>query len=253
MTAAAPEAPALDWATSSTLARRLLAGAVAGGSLCSAAPATAEVGAAVSVFSDARFRGYSLSSGNPVAVLDLSYDDPGGLYGSVSGSVVGGSDDGIEPLGLQVGGGYARRLSSGVTIDLGVVHSTYSRHSSRGEATSYTEVYAGVSQGFLAARVYASPHYFGHGSKAFYGELEATVSPLRRIRLNGHVGMLVPIDYRVGNSDPRAQYDWRLGAAREIGRASLHVIASGGGPGRDYYGDRPRSRTAIVVGLSLAL
>ncbi|HEX6742462.1 MAG TPA: hypothetical protein VF079_11800, partial [Sphingomicrobium sp.] len=60
---------------------------------------------------------------------------------------------------------------------------------------------------------------------------------------------LVPIDY----SDKRPQYDWRLGIAREVGPASLHVIATGGGPGRDYYRDRWHNRTALIFGLSWAL
>jgi uncharacterized protein (TIGR02001 family) len=221
--------------------------------LCAASPATAEVGAAVSVFSDARFRGYSLSSGHPVAVVDLSYDDPSGLYGAVSASAVASSDDGIQPLGLQLSGGYAKRLPGGVTIDVGAVHSSYTHYSSRGSATSYTEIYAGASRGFLTSRVYLSPHYFGHGRKAAYGELDATVSPLRKLRLSGHVGLLVPIDYPGAHNDDRAQYDWRLGVAREVGPATLHVIATGGGPGRDYYGDRWHDRTALIFGLSWAL
>jgi uncharacterized protein (TIGR02001 family) len=231
----------------------LLAGAVAAGWLCAATPAAAEVGAAVSVFSDARFRGYSLSSGRPVAVLDVSYDDPGGLYGAVSASAVASSDDGLRPLGLQLSGGYAKRLPGGVTIDVGAVHSSYTHYSSRGDATSYTEVYAGVARDFLTSRIYLSPHYFGHGTKAVYGELDAAVSPLRKLRLDGHVGLLVPIGYGGADNDDRAQYDWRLGLAREVGRASLHVIATGGGPGRDYYGSRPHNRTALILGLSWAL
>jgi uncharacterized protein (TIGR02001 family) len=231
----------------------LLAGALAGAWMCTATPAAADVGAAVSVFSDARFRGYSLSSGHPVAVVDLSYDHPSGLYGAVSASAVASSGDGIRPLGLQLSGGYARRLSGGVTIDVGAVHSSYTDYSSRGSATSYTEVYAALSRGVLTSRVYFSPHYFGHGTKAAYGELDATVSPLRKLRLSGHVGLLVPIGYPGANHDDRAQYDWRLGIAREVGPASLHLIATGGGPGHDYYGDRRHNRTALIFGASWAL
>ena len=76
-------------------------------------PAVAEVGATVSVFSEARFRAYSLSAGRPVASLDLSYDDPGGLYGGLSATAVMGGEDSFRPLGLVLNGGYAKRLSSG--------------------------------------------------------------------------------------------------------------------------------------------
>ena len=226
---------------------------MAGAGLCAASSAGAEVGAAVSVFTDARFRGYSLSSGHPVGVADLSYDDQSGLYGAVSGSVVARSGDGIRPLGLQLSGGYAQRLRGGFTVDVGAVHSSYSRYSSRSDSKSYTEIYAGLSRGAVTSRIYFSPHYFGHGSRTLYGELDATISPLRRLRLNGHAGLLVPIDYRTANSDGRAQYDWRLGAAREIGRGTIHVIVSGGGPGSDYYAAHPHNKTALIFGLSWAL
>jgi len=249
VTAAAPRPPARGWAASSLGLQAVIAGLL----LFAASPASAEVGAAVSVFSDARFRGYTLSSGHPVAVVDLSYDDPSGLYGAVSASAVASSGDGIQPLGLQLSGGYAKRLPGGVTIDIGAVHSSYTLYTSRGASTSYTEIYAGASRGFLTSRIYLSPHYFGHGTKAAYGELDATVSPLRRLRLSGHVGLLVPIEYPGANHDDRAQYDWRLGVAREVGPATLHVIATGGGPGHDYYGDRRHNRTALILGLSWAL
>jgi uncharacterized protein (TIGR02001 family) len=249
VTAPAPRPRTREWGASSLHLR----GFVTGLCLFAASPAAAEVGAAVSVFSDARFRGYSLSSGHPVGVVDLSYDDPGGLYGAVSASAVASSDDGIRPLGLQLSAGYARRLRNGFTVDLGAVHSRYSHYSSRGYANSYTEIYAGASRGVLTSRVYFSPHYFGHGSKTLYGELDATVSPIRKLRLNGHAGLLVPIDYRGAHTDDRAQYDWRVGVDREIGRASLHAIVSGGGPGRDYYGGRTHRKTALILGLSWAL
>ena len=39
----------------------------------------------------------------------------------------------------------------------------------------------------------------------------------------------------------------------KLGPASLHLIATGGGPGHDYYGDRRHNRTALIFGLSWAL
>ena len=216
-------------------------------------PAAAQVGAAVSIFSDARFRGYSLSAGRPVAIADLSYDDPSGLYGAFSGSAVLGGDDAIEPLGLQLNGGYARRVTPGLTLDLGVIHSEYSRYSSAEFPNSYTEIYAGMTHRFLTARAAFSPHYFADGAKTLYGEVDANVSAGRKLHLTGHLGLLVPLSSGEAIEDFRTQYDWRLGARREFGRTSLHVIATGGGPGRDYYRDHYRNRTAVTLGLSYAL
>ena len=85
----------------------------------SAAPAQAEVGATFSFFSEARLRGISLSAGHPIAQLDLSYDDPGGFYGSLSASTVLSSEYGLRPLGLEENLGYAKKLKSGPSIDVG--------------------------------------------------------------------------------------------------------------------------------------
>lgn len=220
--------------------------------LGAASPVAADVGAAVSVFSDSRFRGYSLSGGHPVGVVDLSYDDPSGLYASGSASVVASSGDGIKPLELQFGGGYARRVSA-VTLDFGAVHSEYSRYGRWVTARSYTEIYAGATYRFLSARVGFSPHYFEPGARALYGELDADVSPMRKVRVTAHSGLLVPLSYREGGGIKATQYDWRIGVSRDIGRASVQLIGSGGGPGRDYYRGRGHSRNALIVGVSWAL
>ena len=219
--------------------------------LCSAAPAAAEVGAAVSIFSDARFRGYSLSGGRPVAIADLSYDDPGGLYGAFSASAVLGNDDGIRPLAFQLNGGFAKQVRPDLALDLGVIHSSYSRYASRG-SNNYTEVYAGVRRKAIAARVAYSPHYFEAGARTLYGELDAELSPAPKLRLNGHFGLLFWLDYPYEEKPP-TQHDWRIGASREVGPVSLHLIVTGGGPGRDYYRGRWHSRTALVAGLSWPL
>lgn len=207
----------------------------------------------MSIFTDSRFRGYSLSGGKPVAIVNLSYDHPGGLYAALSGSTVLGADDAIEPLGLQLNGGYARRLPSGLTIDGGVIHSEYARYSSAEKANSYTELYAGVTHKFLTARASFSPHYFEAGARTFYGEIDANLTAGRKLHLNGHLGLLVPISSGEAIEEFRTQYDWRLAARRELGRASLHLVATGGGPGRDYYRGRYHSRTAVTLGLSYAL
>lgn len=217
-----------------------------------AAPAAAEVGASVSLFSEASFRGYSLSEGRPVALFNLSYDDPGGAYAAMSASTVLGSDEAIAPLSLQLNGGYAKRLASDIVLDFGVTHSSYSRYASRG-SSSYTEFYAGVSRKALSARISYAPHYFVSGYSTIYGEMDANFSPASKLNLNAHFGMLFPIDYPDSFGEPRVQRDWRLGVSRQAGRLSLHAFLTGGGPGRDFYRDHYHSRTRLVFGVSLPL
>src|SRR5258708_12137380 len=49
-----------------------------------AEPAHAEVGLSAEVDSDDRVRGVSLSDGNPILSLNLTYDHVGGTYGGLS-------------------------------------------------------------------------------------------------------------------------------------------------------------------------
>jgi uncharacterized protein (TIGR02001 family) len=216
-------------------------------------PAAAQVGATASVFSDARLRGYSLSNGRPVAVLDFAYDDPSGLYANLSGTGVlrrGGSP---EPLALQLDGGYAKRLASGTTLDFGVTYSSYSYYSSGGPRTSYTEVYAGIARKELSSRIFFSPHYSEPGLWTAYGEVNGNLNPARNWSLDGHVGMLVPLRTPANGEKYRTAFDWRLGVSRELGRVSLHLSWNQGARGRNYYGNPSHSGRGIIAGASLVL
>lgn len=224
--------------------------------LCfAAAPASAQVGATASIFSDQRFRGFSLSDGHPVAIADLAYDDASGFYADASGSLVLRPGPTAEPLSLQLIGGYAKRLHSGTTIDVGVTHSRYSHYSNGRAADSYSEVYAGVSRGILSSRIFVSPHYFTSGRWTAYGEVNANYSPSRNLGLEGHIGLLTVL--RSGAPQPyHSSFDWRLGVSRQLGPVSLHGAWVGHGRAPKPFGtvvrETPRN-SALVVGLTTAL
>ncbi len=213
-----------------------------------AAPAQAQVGAAISVFSDYRFRGHSLSESRPVAILDLSYDASNGLYGAASGSVVAARGEGLRTLGLVLNGGYAKQLKSGLTIDAGAVHSSYSAYSGLDSGRSYTELYAGLRGKVLSARVAVSPDYFGSGWTA-YSEVTGQLSPTRNLRVEAAVGTLVPLS---GNHD-RLEGNGRLGVDWRTGRVSLHGAIAARAGGQNAYATRRSSRATVVVGVSYAL
>lgn len=213
----------------------------------------AEVGATVSIFSDDRFRGYSLSDSRPVAILDFAYDAPSGLYGDASATGVLEQGGKPEPLSIQLTGGYAKRLKSGTTLDFGATHSRYVHYSSGEGGTSYTELYAGVSRGAISSRIFLSPHYFAPGLWTAYGELNGRVSPARDWGLDAHAGLLVPLRTPGGAEHYRAGFDWSIGATRELGRLSLRAAWSEGVRGRGYYPGRVQSSHAFVVGATLAL
>ena len=219
---------------------------------CSVAPARAEAGATISVFNDLRFRGISLSEGRPVGIFDFAYDDPSGLYADAAASGVLRNGDEPDPLGIQLSGGYAKRLKSGTTIDFGMSQSSYSRYSTGQRGRAYTEVYAGVARGAFSSRIFLSPHYSVSGRWTAYGEINGSFSPAANWTLNGHVGTLVSLRTPAGQNY-RADFDWRVGVRRALGRLSLHAAWSDGGPSRDHYGGRTHGRSAVVVGASWAL
>jgi uncharacterized protein (TIGR02001 family) len=226
---------------------------LASAGLVLASPAVGQTGAAFSLLNDYRFRGFSLSDGRPVAILDLSYDAPNGLYGAASGSLVATRHDGVQPLGIQLNAGYAKRLPSGLTVDVGVTHSTYSEYSSRGSAYSYTEVYAGLGGKLLSGRLSVSPDYLKHDVWTIYGEMNGSVPVVSKLRLTGHVGMLVPLDYHSAATHYRREFDWRIGIERDFGRLSIHADWAGARPGDERYSAASHDRSGFVLGLTYAL
>jgi uncharacterized protein (TIGR02001 family) len=219
---------------------------------CFAAPAGAQVGAVVSVFTDDRFRGVSLSDGRPVGILDLSYDMPNGLYGAVSGSIVATRDDGLKALGLVLNGGYATRLRSGLTADVGIVHSRYSQYSGVAGGRAYTEFYAGVAGRFLGARISVSPNYLGSAHWTVHGEINGHVDLTRKLLLDGEVGVLAPMANGAYPGERRTQVDGRIGIARRVGPVTLHAAATARSGNAEIYNGRRHDRTALIVGISSA-
>ena len=219
-----------------------------------AAPASAEIGAAVSLDSESLYRGYSLSDGRPAASLDLSYDSPSGFYASASGSLVAARSEGIRKLGLQLTGGYARSVSNSMSLDLGVTRSAYSEYSGLYGRRSYIEAYAGVTTKLLSSHVFYSPRALVTGKSTLYAEANGSIGGYSGFSAQAHAGVLLPLaDYQGRSSAPRV--DWRLGISRALARFTLRAAVSGGGPGRYAYGGNyaypPAHR--FTVGVTCAL
>lgn len=219
----------------------------------SATPAKAQVGAVVSVFSDDRFRGVSLSDGRPVGIFDLSYDAPGGLYGAVSGSVVDTRGEGIKALGLALNGGYATRLRSGLTADVGFVHSRYSHYSGVASGRAYTEVYAGLAGKLVGARLSVSPNYLGGARWTVHGEINGHVDLSKRLLVDGEIGLLVPLGGGGYQGGSRPRLDARVGIAHRLGPVTLHAAFTSRTGDADIYAGRGHGRAAVIVGISTVL
>jgi uncharacterized protein (TIGR02001 family) len=216
------------------------------------APAKAQVGAVISVYSDDRFRGVSVSDGRPVGIVDLSYDAANGLYAGLSGSVVASRWDRLEALSVILNGGYARRLRPGLMADIGFVHTRYSHYSGVGSGREYNEIYAAVSGKLVGARVSVSPNYLGTIRLAAHGEVFGHLDLTRATSLDGDVGVLLPVRHSAVQGSYRAQLDGRLGVAHRIGRVTLHADVTGRTGSGAVYSVRGHGRVALVLGISRA-
>jgi hypothetical protein len=207
----------------------------------------------VSLFNDSRFRGYSLSDGRPVGILDLSYDASNGIYGAVSGSVVASRHDGLQPLRFAVNGGYARRFRSGLTADLGAVYSHYSEYSGVASGRSYAEVYAGLAGKFVGGRISVSPNYLGPAHWTVHGAVNGHVDLSSNWLLDGEVGLLAPIGSYGYHSNAALQLDARAGISHRVGRIAFHAAITTHHGGPDIYVGHEPAKTALILGISTAL
>ena len=218
-----------------------------------AIPAAAQVSAAVSIESDFRLRGYSMSAGRPIASARIGFDHESGVYADGSASVVAPRDDNLRFLGFQVDAGLAKRLGERWTVDVGVAHNEWDAAYDGAPSYHYTEGYLGVSRSPFSAYVFFSPNYFRPGARTVYGQVEATLSPAENWHVTGHLGSLSYLDRPYAYAaEHETYYDWRIGVTREFGNAELHAAISGGGPGRQYYYGELHSRTAVTAGASMS-
>jgi uncharacterized protein (TIGR02001 family) len=210
--------------------------------------AIAAAGASISVLNEDVFRGRSLSEGRPVAVGELSYDDLSGFYIGGSITSVATRHSGAQLLGVQGYAGYARRIGSGPTLDVGITNARYTHYYSGSAGVDYTEFYAGIIIDHISSHIRYSPNYFGTGQATLYGDLDGVLRPKDKWRLNAHVGLLVQAGGQSLPHSARRRYDWRIGASRDIGRLSLQLGWAGSGPGRDYYAGSPHGRSSFLFG-----
>jgi uncharacterized protein (TIGR02001 family) len=221
-------------------------------SILAASPARAQAGASITLTSDDRFRGRSVSRGDPAAIVNLSFDHASGIYlGAAAAASIADGEPRI--INVQANIGFVHRLASGASVDLGIVRSNYGEYSSGGRAAHYTEVYAGLLTRKIALYVHYSPDYFRPGMQNLYVELDGVVTPAQDWRLTAHVGASARL---AGSATPgagRIGYDWRVGAAHSVGPFELQLALSGGGPMPERYDGKLHDRTAVTISLVWSL
>ena len=148
--------------------------------------ASAQISGSVNLVSDYRYRGVSLSHGDPAAQFAVAYDDAQGWYAGAFASTVrlsAPSNRGLQAIAFA---GYAKRLPSGVSFEAGADYSAFSD----GRGYDYAEVYGGFAFENVSGRLYYAPRYYGADAGAYYAELNGAQRVHERVRLLAHVGVL---------------------------------------------------------------
>jgi uncharacterized protein (TIGR02001 family) len=221
------------------------------GSLLYAAGVSAQITGTVTVVSDYRFRGVSLSQQKPAAQVTIGYDDPSGWYGGAFGSTVQLAGESATAGQAVVFLGVVTPVGGGFHWDVGANYSVFSDS----RDYDYGEVYTGVTSQNFSARVHYSPDYFGFARGSFYGEVNGTRPLGDGFVLLGHIGVLVPVGH---GDDPdtttvRNPVDARAGLGLEIAGFNVQVAWVGtNGTGSLYpvYGAQRRNTVVMSVSRS---
>ncbi|MFM1885569.1 MAG: hypothetical protein RL026_726 [Pseudomonadota bacterium] len=190
-----------------TQSKILLAGAL----LAFAGAASAEVSVTAALTSDYDFRGITQTAEDPAFSLSLNYAHDSGFYAGLWGSNVefGPGDPSIEIDAFAGFSGGDAEESFG--YDIGAVYYTYQGLS---EANT-PEIYAGISKGWFAGKLWYSWDFGGVGDSAYYVETNGTWGLPSDFSLLAHVG------YSGGsywdNANGGGYFDYSVGVSRSFG------------------------------------
>ena len=221
----------------------VLAGVV---TLLALGPAKAQVSANLSLQSDYRVRGVSVTDREPALSLNLSDDLESGVYFGGSAIAQHTSSEGLRQLGHTEYLGFARRARNGVAWDVGVSNQDLEIYASRGFHLKYTEVYAGLSNGSLSSHIYYSPNYVRNGVSTLYLDLNGVWRPADNWRVSSHAGIWRPLDGWSGSPNRRQRYDVRVDLVRQFRRGEISLGWTTATPAPQP--DTSRSHGGLVVG-----
>ena len=202
-----------------------------------ALPAKAQVSGSLTLASDHRLYGVSLTDRRPAVSLSAGYDHPSGFYASGALTAHDPERGAARILSHTESVGFAGRRDDGLSWDVGVNNVDLSLYLDRKYSIEYNQLYFGVAKGALDAHLYLSPNYPRRGAGTAYLDLTGAVRPADNWRLTGHAGALLGLGGGELQDGRRARYDLRVGVARQW---THHEISLGW----TAVFPRPRPRTA---------
>ncbi|MEM7702809.1 MAG: TorF family putative porin [Pseudomonadota bacterium] len=223
---------------------------VVAASVCFSHTAKAQVSGAIMVQNDDRFRGRSVSEGEPVAIASIIYDLESGV--SVGGSVVGttnGNGVGVSRASGHVS--YAQSVGQGFAVDGGFVVQTYTDRYSSGQSQTFVEAYGGLTWKQFALHASYSPSYLDAGLETLYVELNTVQDLGDGFRANARAGLLQRLSGEGSFGGENTRWDAQIGVTKDFDRLSAFVNFSTAGSGEGTYFDDPwQGRNAVIFGVS---
>lgn len=199
----------------------------------------------LSLASDFRVRGVSMSDRQPALSLSFSEDLANGVYGGATVLGQGGRDGGLQMLGHVEYVGYAVRRPGGVAWDFGLNNQDFKLETLQPFHVRYSEVFAGISDGRFSARLFYAPDYLQQGIQVAYLDIGAVARPADGWRLSSHLGVFKPLAGFEGKPVRRTRYDARLDLVRRVGRFDLDLGWATAAPAPAP--DSRRSRPALIA------
>lgn len=213
-----------------------------------ATPAAAQLGASLTVATDYRLRGFSLTDRRGAVTLAATYDHSSGAYAGGTLILHDPSSAGVSVLGHMAYLGFAAGKPGGPTYDIGVNHVELTLRYDRKIPVTYDEVYMGVAKGDWSARLSLARDYPRKGRKTAYLDLNGAVRPAEAWRFFCHAGAGVYL----GDLDPgeeRQRFDLQAGVAREFDRGEVFLMGTAVVPRPKPYGSG--SEAGVSLGATL--
>jgi uncharacterized protein (TIGR02001 family) len=192
-----------------------------------AGPVDAQATGSVSVVSDYRYRGTSLSDGRPALQAQLGRDFATGGYAGLQLSTVRLEEQSGDDLQLLPYAGVVLALPRGWHWEAGAQYVAFLRS---GEY-DYPEVFIGLGTEHAGVRVFYSNDYFGQWP-AWYAAFDGSRALSPRWRVLAHAGLL----HSMGG-DVAEQRDWSAGVGLSMRHWELQVAWNGADAGARHGGE----------------
>lgn len=190
----------------------------------------------IGLVSDYRFRGVSLSGGDPAIQGGMTVTHDSGFYvGTWASSIDDGGSDFYGDVEVDLFGGWSGNVTEGLGLDVGALYYAYPTNAN-GVNAEYFEPYATVSttlgpvQAKLGANYAIDNSALADDSLYLHTELSSGI-PQTPITLNAHLGYTNGIFAPTllgGTFTDDTAFDWSLGAsATVLGSLTLGVTYTG--------------------------